>query len=742
MWKKIGIWLAFMAMLLCMSVSVYAQGGNMAREGTAVNPYQIEDAADLQFFCEQVNAGNTGVCAILTDDITLNEGVLTAEGSLNEGQKDSFTQWTPIGTETNGYTGTFDGNGKTIFGLYINDSNADHVGFFGYIGSDAEIKDLSIGDSYISGNDYAGGVCGYNVGTITNCSNTGAVSGVGSVGGVCGYNNGSIADCYNTGGVGGTGNAAGGVCGYNSGTITNCYNSGTVSGNNYIGGVCGGNATLGTIENCYNIGEVSGNDYIGGVCGGNAALGTIENCYNSGTVSNKNYGGGVCGFNFGGIANSYNIGIVNGSSYVGGVCGWNNGNPATNCYFLSGTAESGIGYGGIDTDEAIEKAAAAFASGEVTWLLDKEQAQWEQQLGADQLPRLVMAADGQEYDVVAVTITLPDQTFQIIYTNADQILQNYPQPASKDKAYEFYEEDTYVTKIDTAEKVYTADMVIYAKEVDVKAEDTPSSSGTTTHRYDLTFNTNGGKLMASVEKRENVTIDLSQYIPVREGYVFVGWYLDKALTQPVSSLKLSRNTTLYAKWEKSSETTAPITIFADVQAGDWFYNAVNYAVEHGLMSGTGEGMFQPDKAFTREMLAVVLWNLEEQPQSVGQNTFTDVADGMWYTKAVTWAKEEGVVAGFGENFGVGMPITREQFAVMLYNYAQYQGYDVSVGENTNILSYPDALSISDYAYPAMQWVCGASVMAGDDLNRLNPQGQTSRAEAAQMLMNFCENVVE
>ena len=115
-------------------------------------------------------------------------------------------------------------------------------------------------------------------------------------------------------------------------------------------------------------------------------------------------------------------------------------------------------------------------------------------------------------------------------------------------------------------------------------------------------------------------------------------------------------------------------------------------------------------------------------------------DGQWYSEAIRWAASEGIAGGYGDGrFGTDDPITREQFAAMLYRYAQKQGYDVSIGEETNILSYIDAQEISEHAIPAMQWACGAGVIQGDG-NALNPQGHAARSEAAAMLMRFCKNM--
>lgn len=292
------------------------------------------------------------------------------------------------------------------------------------------------------------------------------------------------------------------------------------------------------------------------------------------------------------------------------------------------------------------------------------------------------------------------------------------------------------------------------RNVTVTANWKKKSSGGSVFFWDLKFDTNGGSKIDTVTEWEYSTIDLDEYVPEKEGYKFVGWYADEDLTKEIDEVYLTQDTTVYAKWEKIEEevpeepdeveeTEEPETIsFLDVEESDWFYEAVSYAVENGLMSGMSEDIFAPNTPLTREMLAVILWNLEGNPTPNDVAPFLDVTSDKYYANAIAWANENGIVAGYGDTFGVGDFITREQFAVMLYNYAQYQGYDVSIGENVNILSYTDALTISDYAYPAMQWACGAGIINGMGDGTLAPQGKATRAEAATMLMNFCENVVK
>ena len=280
------------------------------------------------------------------------------------------------------------------------------------------------------------------------------------------------------------------------------------------------------------------------------------------------------------------------------------------------------------------------------------------------------------------------------------------------------------------------------------------SSGGSVFFWDLKFDTNGGSKIDTVTEWEYSTIDLDEYVPEKEGYKFVGWYADKDLDKKIDEVYLTEDTTVYAKWEKieeevpeepeeveETEETETIS-FLDVKESDWFYEAVSYAVENGLMNGMSEDIFAPNTPLTREMLAVVLYNVEGQPESTEANTFTDVKGDMWYTDAILWANENGIVAGYDNGaYGVGDLITREQFATILYRYAQFKGYDTTQG-GMAVREFSDYENISDYARPAMAWAVNAGIMGGMDDGTLMPQGKATRAEAATMLMNFCENVMK
>lgn len=324
--------------------------------GTKGDPYQISTADELRWFANQVNSGNTAAWAVLTTNINLGGAA-----------------WTPIGNYAVNkvkYTGTFDGAGRTISNLKVNNSSVKYQGFVGYLGSGGAIQNLTLDKS---------------------CSVTGSEN-------------------------------VGGICGENYGTIKNCYNSASVSGSRmYVGGVCG-SSTSGTITNCGNGGAVtSSSDYVGGVCGYSYKNSTIKNCYNTGTVSSSyDYVGGICGLNRSTIESCYNTGSVSGRSDVGGVCGINYKNSTiTKCYWLN-TAYSG---NGIGTDEngtsenVVAKTAEQFASGEVCWLLNgsaSENVSWYQNLN-----------NGQTVDEYPV----PDSSHGTVYhatIQGEEIYSNSP----------------------------------------------------------------------------------------------------------------------------------------------------------------------------------------------------------------------------------------------------------------------------------------------------------------------------
>ena len=292
--------------------------------------YQIANAGNLYWFAEQVNDGNANLNAALTTDIVVNEGnVAGCNGTKDE----SWRDWEPIGNDSSEYSGTFDGKGHTISGLYFfSDSyEANIVGVVGYLKT-GTIQNIGLENSYFysSNGSYIAGICGYNEGgTIDNCYNAVNINGQQGVGGICGRNNGVFKFASFS---------------FIAGVIKNCYNTGNISGSHSkIGGVCGLNNF--TLENCYNTGNVTGGtsaSFVGGIVGNNY-------------IDNRN-----SGYTF---RNCYNTGTVTGKSSFGAVYGSDTYKDAQNCYYLSETEVP-------ESDGISGKTADQFASGEVTYLLN------------------------------------------------------------------------------------------------------------------------------------------------------------------------------------------------------------------------------------------------------------------------------------------------------------------------------------------------------------------------------------
>ncbi len=253
--------------------------------------YEITNAGQLYWFADKINNDYENYKdknAVLTKDITVNEGVLS-NGELNTENESTFRSWTPIGYQDSSgtkcsYKGIFDGAGNTITGLYFDNPSKGAVGFFCL--NSGTIKNVCIDDSFIHGSSNIGGVCAYNDtgGNIETCNNNGFINGENVfIGGVCGYNGGTITNCENTGNVFGS-DCVGGVCGCNDGLVKNCSNKGNVKAPNSgafggVGGVCG-YFDSGSLETSYNTGDVQGSSNVGGICGEvYSSAPSIKNCY-------------------------------------------------------------------------------------------------------------------------------------------------------------------------------------------------------------------------------------------------------------------------------------------------------------------------------------------------------------------------------------------------------------------------------------------------------------------------------
>ena len=182
--------------------------------------------------------------------------------------------------------------------------------------------------------------------------------------------------------------------------------------------------------------------------------------------------------------------------------------------------------------------------------------------------------------------------------------------------------------------------------------------------------------------------------------------------------------------------------FRDVDVDDWFYDAVVYAYENGLMSGVSNREFAPNSTLTRAMVAQMLWAMEGKPQVNYLMQYADVGSGDWYAEAVRWASSQGIMSGYGDSqFGPNDPVTRQQLALILYNYAKEKDYDTT-GGGMALREYSDYDAIADWAVTGLGWAVEHGLISGMGDGVLAPTGGATRAQVAQIFMNFCEDVAE
>ncbi len=235
--------------------------------------------------------------------------------------------------------------------------------------------------------------------------------------------------------------------------------------------------------------------------------------------------------------------------------------------------------------------------------------------------------------------------------------------------------------------------------------------------------------------------------PAKEGYIFGGWYTDKACTKPYDpTAPILEDTNLYPLWIKAVVTPSecdggkdcPSYKFKDVKKDDWYHGAVDFAVTKGLFNGMTDTTFEPNTPMTRAMLVTVLWRYEGSPEA-GASDFTDLkAD--WYKAAVAWAASKGIVTGVGNNrFDPNGKITREQLAAILYRYSDFKHFDTSA--KSDFAGFPDKNKISGWATDAYSWAVGAGLITGN-MGKLDPQGSATRAQVATILMRFIMNIAK
>ena len=292
----------------------------------------------------------------------------------------------------------------------------------------------------------------------------------------------------------------------------------------------------------------------------------------------------------------------------------------------------------------------------------------------------------------------------------------------------------------------TSDLIIMAQYTE---NVTRPSGGGGVSRYIIKFETNGGTAIANKYVTRNTRLKEPEE-PEKADSTFEGWYTDKELTIAYDfDTKVTKGFTLYAKWSEAfpqdgsvggtSGHNCPSLKFSDLDITKWYHHDTDYVIEKGIFKGTTETTFAPDDNITRAMMITVLYRAEGEPDITGEATFEDIDENAYYTKAVVWGQHSGIIKGYSETeYAPEQYITREQIAAIMHRYAEYKGYDVSVGENTNILSYDDFENISEYAIPSMQWAVGGGMIKGRTESTLSPEAFATRVEIAAMLHRFIE----
>ena len=735
--------------------------------GTAEDPYQIGSAAALAKFRDKVNGGERDADAVLIANIDLSE--------ICSDEKD--TSWTPIGNAQhasgNTYKGTFDGQGYSVNGLYID--RTDYVGLFGYVGSSGTVKNLRVSGSIIntSNNTIGGGVAAINNGRIENCCSSVAITATATgdnvtVGGVVGQNHGSVTNCTNTGSVTGvtgvTGGTVGGVVGWNdNGSVTNCYNTGGVSGSGsgsgpiFVGGVVGQNFN-GSVTNCYFLQTGTADKGVG-----SSISGTVKNV--DPKTANDFHSGAVAYLLQGNQATPvWGQDLRTENSWPTLIALDKNVQPVyqvTVDYNYNGAPSNATIYtNGTEPDEPpIRDDGFVF----VGWIESKRDdinktitytAQWEPYTYSISVDKSTLdfgsITEGEAQPAAqtvtvkntgnqTVTLNLPTaENFEIGALSAKELKPNAIatftiQP--KDKLPRgSYSEQIVVSNTNGEKAAITATFTVkeppYTGKYSYEVFTSVGDHGTlTVDRYA----TEGDTVTIEITPDQAYKLDdLSVTAGGKDVELTDNHDGTFTFTMPSADVRISATFAEDPDWTDPEEPATDVSeIFIDIAANAWYKDAVQYAYDNGLMTGVSANEFAPEQTTTRAMIVSILARLEGVTSAEAAG-FTDVTDE-WYATAVNWAANVGVVNGYEDGtFRPNTAITREQLAAILMNYAQYKGQDVSARADLN--GYTD--QPSTWAQEAISWSVAEGLLTGVTADTLQPQGAATRAQVAAILQRF------
>ena len=714
--------------------------------GTEAYPYEIGTADHLKLFRQIVNGAQTdnqnavlppqnpAACAKLMNDIVLNDGTFDESGNYSSSLIGANPEeWTPIAysgpfTEntTLYYTGTFDGQGHTIKGLYVSINNA-----------------LSIEDQVCLGLFSTA-----KNAVIRNVTVTGYVSGyAGNLGGIAGYLSG--------------------------GTIENCANYCTVKSTlaatevpSYIGGIAGGADSNATIRDCYNTGTITVNKYIvwnstGGIVGYNNSS-EVSNCYNVGKVAgNGNYNGEI----------------------VGNNADDENGTPSivSNCYYLDGTGLNAVGNGKGSITNAESKTAAELGDGTVLALLINGRADsehpWNSQCqylaaAGKTLPVFkTQIGDAHTHDWSAWTHMEGTETHRRSCTTCNAVetvrcsdgvatctakavcavcgaeygdidpnhhggkLKHVEAKAATTREegnieYWYCEAcNRYFSDANGDHEITQADTVIPKRQ---------SSGGSSSSSYPIT----------APAKTENGSVSVSPKNASKGSTVIItvtpdsGYVLEtiSVIDKNGNDLKLTdKGNGKYTFIMPGSKVEIKVTFmednsvlnfFYDVPNDAYYYEAVKWAAENGITGGVGNSLFAPNQPCTRAQIVTFLWRAAGSPVVNYLMPFTDVDEGAYYAEAVRWAASCGIVTGLTETtFGTNNVCTRAQAAAMIYRYAQAQGKGFT-GAWMFLLPFTD---VPEWAYESVAWCYMNGVTTGVSETAFAPGSDCTRAQIVTFL---------
>ena len=724
--------------------------------------YVLTSQKELCWFASEVNSGNASLCAKLGNDLTLTQ-----------------EDWYPIGSASAPYTGKFDGNGKVISGLKIVGSDQAEQGFFGAIGGNGEVRNLTVsGTVAVSGEGAVsiGGIAGTAEGRILGCTFEGSVSGHSQVGGIVGCigSQGMVTQCRNRADLKGS-RQIGGIAGANSyGNIYYCVNQGSIGDDDAscVGGIAGDTQNYAVIIGCYNTGAVTGSSDVGGISGKVSAASAPQGCYNIGPVTGERNTGGVLGS----MSGTDYISTVRGSFYLNTLpkdatagarseasmkdasfvralnsealteCyiadkGTNNGYPILT-WEMGETGESGesSGGGGSVSSKKITVSftllgdtvhgEAAHSGGTVTWIGKQTVSGLPHTTTAFDLFRQVLDQKGYTYNAkgngYVASITSPAGVCLGEFSNGPYSGWMFTVNGK------FTDSMAVVTLKDGDDMVFFYVDDYLTIDWGSGEEQPEKNTGTGTGGGGSGNQNTAASVMDLINAIGTVTKDSGDKI---EAARLAYDQLSDAQKKLVSNYEVLTAAEITFAQLKEEDSELP---FTDVE-GHWALDSIRYAYEKGLMYGTDQMTFSPETDVSRGMMVTILYRMAGSPEVAAHGYFGDVSPHAYYYDAIAWAGEKGIARGLGDGaFAPDDPVSREQMVSFLYRFAELWGYETD--SQGTLDAFTDCGEISDWAIAAMRWACGEGIISGTTETTISPKDTATRAQIAAVLMRFCENL--